>query len=104
MIDIATETVIGFKQAADIAPRTRRGKKIHVSTFYRWTVKGCRGVRLEYIQIGGTRATSAEALQRFFDRLTEGSQSQEPARPLRSMIQRQKRSDAAARELEKLGC
>jgi hypothetical protein len=32
--------------------------------------KGCRGVVLETICIGGSRCTSAESLQRFFDAVT----------------------------------
>jgi len=51
-------------------PRRRRGKKCHVSTLYRWASVGCRGVRLETVQIGATCCTSREALQRFFESLT----------------------------------
>jgi hypothetical protein len=99
-IDAATETLLTLAEAADRLPRRRRGRKLHVSTLYRWTVSGCRGVILESIQIGATRATSAEALQRFFDRLTQPASSP----PLtRSMVRRQRQSEAAARELERFG-
>lgn len=64
-IDIATEQVITFTEAAKYCPRRRRGRKPHVSCFYRWSKKG-----LETIKIGGQLCTSIEALQRFFDRLT----------------------------------
>ena len=57
-----------------IAP-TAGGPEDHVSTLYRWATAGCRGVVLESIQVGGTRCTSREALQRFFERLSQ------PARP-----------------------
>lgn len=50
-------------------PRRRGGKKVHPSCVYRWTTIGCRNVYLEYLQIGGTRFTSSEALERFFARL-----------------------------------
>jgi hypothetical protein len=63
------EQKMTLTQAAAWLPR-RRGRRTHVSTLYRWTQTGCRGVRLEYVQIGATRCTSLEALQRFFDRLT----------------------------------
>ena len=67
------EQKITLAQAAARLPRRRRGRRTHVSTLYRWTQTGCRGVRLEYVQIGATRCTSIEALQRFFDRLTQAS-------------------------------
>lgn len=47
------------------------GKRLAQSTFYRWSGKGVKGVRLETRMLGGTRYTSLEAIQRFFDALTE---------------------------------
>jgi hypothetical protein len=70
MIDTSIEEILSLSQAAEELPRRRQGRKTHVSTLYRWTVSGCRGVVLESIQIGATRATSREALQRFFERLS----------------------------------
>jgi hypothetical protein len=70
MIDTIHESPIPFRQIANELPRRRGGRKTHVATLYRWATAGCRGVVLESIQIGGTRCTSREALQRFFERLT----------------------------------
>jgi hypothetical protein len=75
MIDLRTETVMSFAQAARLLPRRRTGKKPHVATLYRWAQRGCRGVRLEFIQVGGTRCTSGEALQRFCDALSRPAAS-----------------------------
>ena len=72
-IDPTSETLISLPEAASLLPRRRRGKRPHVSCLYRWTVSGCKGVVLESIQIGGTRCTSREALQRFFEALTARS-------------------------------
>lgn len=44
-------------------------------------------VRLETIQLGGTKCTSLEALQRFFDRLTGDTAIEYP--PRRTNRQRQ---------------
>jgi hypothetical protein len=52
MIDISTETILTLAEAAKRLPRRRRGRKTHVSTVYRWTMRGCRRVILEYIQSG----------------------------------------------------
>src|SRR3954451_17851104 len=75
MIDSTAETLLSLAQAAEELPRRRRGRKTHVSTLYRWATAGCRGVRLETVQIGATRCTSREALQRFFERLSGPDQA-----------------------------
>jgi hypothetical protein len=104
LIDISTETILTLAEAANELPRRRRGRKTHISTLYRWTVSGCRGVILESIQIGATRAVSRESLQRFFERLTELRETGEAPSVLRTTTQRQRQSEAAAKELDRLGC
>jgi len=69
-IDSLSEELVSLTEAARILPKRRRGKRPHTATLYRWTVRGCRGVILESMQCGGTRCTSRQALQRFFDALT----------------------------------
>ena len=75
MIDIQTEEVVSLTQAAKCKrlPRRRKGKRPHVATLFRWATVGVRGVVLETLQCGGTRCTSVEALQRFFERCTDPS-------------------------------
>jgi Protein of unknown function (DUF1580) len=74
---------IPLAQAADELPRRRRGRKTHVSTLYRWTTTGCRGVRLEFAMVGATRCTTRAALARFVARLTSAcsSESMRPSAP-----------------------
>ncbi len=69
MIDITSETILTLADAAKSLPK-RSGRRIHTSTVYRWSQRGCRGIRLETAQLGGSRVTSVEALQRFVERLT----------------------------------
>ncbi len=61
-----SEQILSLTDAATMLPRRRGGRKPHVSTIYRWAKRGIHGVRLEIIQIGGTKCTSREALARFF--------------------------------------
>src|SRR5262245_16109387 len=69
MIDTLTEKVFPLVHAATHeVPILRRGRRTHISTLYRWTKTGCRGVKLDYVQCGATRCTSREALSRFFER------------------------------------
>jgi hypothetical protein len=69
-IDLRTEHLIPLATVPRYAPR-KCGKKIHISTAFRWVERGLQGIHLEYLQVGGTRHTSLEALQRFFNRLSE---------------------------------
>jgi hypothetical protein len=112
MIDSQSEHVISFAQAGEESPRRRRGRKIHISCFYRWSTVGCRGIVLETIQVGGTRCTSREALQRFFERLSApvrtGGVGGDPSRSKavvgrRTLAQRQRDSAEAGRKLAERG-
>ncbi|MBV8232878.1 MAG: DUF1580 domain-containing protein [Planctomycetaceae bacterium] len=104
MIDTTAETLLPLAQAADELPRRRRGRKTHISTLYRWSQAGCRGVRLETVQVGATRCTSREALQRFFERLSQADGREiPPAIGGRSLAQRRRASENAGRQLEKQG-
>jgi Protein of unknown function (DUF1580) len=112
MIDSVGESLITLAQAADELPRRRRGRKTHVSTLFRWTTSGCRGVVLESLQCGGTRCTSRQALQRFFERLsapvqagTVGGDLSQPG-PIvgrRTLAQRQQAAAEAGRKLAEMG-
>src|SRR3954447_7108193 len=100
MLDTTIETVLSLAEAAEGLPRRRRGRKTHVSTLYRWTTAGCRGVRLETIQVGATRCTSREALQRFFERLSSGGQpGSHPIAATRSAVRRARESERAGEKL-----
>ncbi|MGO8902389.1 MAG: DUF1580 domain-containing protein [Isosphaeraceae bacterium] len=112
MIDSVGENLITLAQAADELPRRRRGRKVHVSCLYRWSTAGCRGVVLESIQVGATRCTSRQALQRFFERLSApvhtgavggGQPDPGPIVGRRTLAQRQRASAEADRKLAELG-
>src|SRR5262245_55601688 len=69
-IDLQNETVISLTQAAKALPPVD-GKRIHVSTLWRWARKGVRGVRLEHIRLGHRVCTSLQALSRFAQALAD---------------------------------
>ena len=73
MIDINTETLLTPDEARRQIPG-RQGKKLDLCTLYRWMQRGRKGVRLEYVCIGGKQFTSKEALARYFQRLTEAEE------------------------------
>lgn len=100
-----SENLVSLNEAAHIVPKRRGGRPTNLSTLYRWSVAGCRGVTLETIQIGGTRFTSREALTRFFHRLTEkaGVSPDLVTNLRRSPASRDRAVKAAMRELKQRG-
>jgi hypothetical protein len=109
MIDTRTETTITLPQAAAEQPCRREGKKVSTITLWRWATKGCRGIILETLQTPSGRVTSREAIQRFFEALTESHQvssgpaTSAPLRGRRSPSRRQRDSERAERELVERG-
>lgn len=106
-IDITCETIVSLSAASKLKqlPLRRAGKRIHTATLFRWCIAGCRGVKLEWIQVGGSRCTSIEALQRFFDRLTAQSTPGTPPaiEPARLPKYRRQQIEEARRELARAG-
>ncbi len=103
-IDIATEKVLTLSQARQHVPQRRAGKRPDLATMYRWTNQGCGGVQLEWLMCGATRCTSLQAMQRFFDRLTEVEKAKRSApadAPAALSKTRQRDVDGAERRLAK---
>lgn len=100
MIDLATEQLVALADVPPLLPRRRGGRRVHLATLHRWCTKGLKGRVLESLQVGGTRCTSREALQRFF-----GALDDEPAPRARSSTPAQRARDDAEDEaaLDRLG-
>jgi hypothetical protein len=64
-------------QAEDLMTMTQASKEIPgrpaLSTLWRWANKGCRGIKLDTLMVGGTRYTSTRAVQQFFEAITRAS-------------------------------
>ena len=103
MISLADENLIAIKAVPDHVPRnSRTGKKINQATIWRWLQRGCRGVKLETVLIGGQRYTSLEALQRFAEATTaaaDGTSTVTTSTP----SARRKAQEKANRELDAAG-
>jgi hypothetical protein len=69
-INIENEKLITLTEATKLLPLVN-GKRIHVSTLWRWCRKGSRGIALEFLRVGSKIVTSYEALQRFSIALAE---------------------------------
>jgi hypothetical protein len=83
MFDPTTEPPIPLMEVPRIPwmPRRRGNRKVNISTVFRWAQRGLRGIKLETIQLGGTKCTSEAALQRFFASLTDAAAPQTAPTP-----------------------
>ena len=110
MLDITKETPISLTEATKILPPID-GRRLHVSSVWRWARKGIGGITLEYVRVGGRVCTSAEAISRFVNALAalDGVPAartpvpQSPATRKRSASQRAKDIQRAEGELAKAG-
>lgn len=101
MVDIATEKLIALADVPKHLPKRRGGRKVNLATVYRWASHGLHGVRLEVVQVGGTKCTSMTALQKFFERLSAAANGEAP--PVRTIKQRERAAAKANDELAKAG-
>jgi uncharacterized protein DUF1580 len=67
MINPEIEELLTLEEAARLPwlPRPRRGKRIAVSSIWRWCVHGVAEEKLDSLFLGGRIYTSAEAIKRF---------------------------------------
>ncbi len=72
-IDLQAEELLSLTDAAKALPPID-GKRLHVSTIWRWARRGLRGIRLEHVRLGHRVCTSQEALARFAQRLAEADE------------------------------
>lgn len=97
MIDMANESLLSIGDATKFLPGHP-----HVSTLWRWRMRGVRGIRLETILIGGRRFTSREAIERFVAAINTDFACGETL-PRRTRKQRQLAIECAKRQLDEWG-
>jgi hypothetical protein len=73
------EELISLADAARLLPRIA-GKKVNLSTIWRWARVGLRGQYLAYMKIGRRIVTSQQALWRFFAAVAAQDQQLDPRR------------------------
>ncbi len=106
-INMQQETVVSLTEATKILPPVN-GKRPAISTMWRWCRKGLHGVRLEYIRVGRSIATSREAINRFFEALAQADKPLNSGPVLRASCRtptalRRASLEAADRAMERLG-
>jgi hypothetical protein len=106
-IDLRNESTLSLAAAARMLPPGRRGRPVSLSCILRWVLDGVRlssgqVVRLEAVRLGGRWITSVEALGRFADRQTPCLEDSRLGPP-RSPSKRERASNRATKELNKIG-
>jgi hypothetical protein len=64
-LNLLTEDVITLTEARNFLPKVEGQKRPHVSTIWRWTLRGIGGTKLETVKIGSRIVTSKQAMTRF---------------------------------------
>jgi hypothetical protein len=101
---------LGLSAAGRLFPAHRGEGTVDPSTVFRWVTKGTktadgRKVKLEAVRVGGRWLTSRAAVGRFVAALTVAADPTvaTPPQSTRAPTARQKASERAARELERMG-
>jgi hypothetical protein len=108
MINISTDKLITFTEAAKLFPPARSGKPVHSSCLWRWATRGIRTrdgrrVKLTVLRVGGRFITSERSIQEFCESLTNVADSDTPAPEIRTPGKRAKAVAAAGRRCELAG-
>jgi len=61
---LSNETCLTFSELSRELPKIG-GKRLNVSTLWRWALRGNRGVKLECLKLGGRYLSSIPAVERF---------------------------------------
>lgn len=97
------EALLPFTQAVKLLPHRRANRAPALATLYRWSNNGLKGVKLEFVQLGGTRCTSEEALYRFIQEVTARTTPPSVSSEIRTPCQREAAIRAAEAELARDG-
>jgi hypothetical protein len=82
---LVDDDLLTFPDAARLLPRRRGGARTATSTIWRWTRRGCRGVLLPFVRVGGNVYVSRRGLAEFIERLSSVDRApQQPAPTTRS--------------------
>lgn len=90
------DELLTFSEVARELPRRRCGSKTATSTIWRWSKRGCRGVHLRVVRVGGNVYVPRSALIEFIDRLSGVDRAPQQPSPTT-------RSTRAMRELRRMG-
>lgn len=75
------------------------GRRFNLSTGWRWSTKGCRGIRLETVIVGGKRLTTVEMVEAFIKATTDARNSTYETQHVATTSARERQIAKASAEL-----
>jgi hypothetical protein len=89
MVDLSSDKLLSLNEAAKLL-----GRRVSMSTWWRWGKRGVRGHRLNLTRVGGRVLVSVQALQTFIS-----ATNAKPGEPVPTRTNRQR--EAAIRQAER---
>lgn len=68
----ASEEAIRLSLLPKVIPPTANGRRVSLASVYRWAQVGIRGVRLRTFNIGGSKFTTRQEVERWSAALSQG--------------------------------
>ena len=107
LTEIQAGDALSISKACEVFPGHSGQPRLAFTTFYRWITKGVSTpagvVKVEAVRCGARWLTSQAAVNRFIVALTEAQTSNTGGTAPRSPTARNRASDEAERELERMG-
>lgn len=101
-IDVHNDKLVELRAVPKLLEK-QIGKRLNISTLYRWQSRGVAGIKLETVAIGGARFTTLDALNTFFAASTlarQGKLSDGTAEGIRrARLIRERQLEREAKEL-----
>jgi hypothetical protein len=101
------DELLTFKEIAKRLPTRRNGRPVSSNTIFRWASNGCRGIKLQYVQVGANKCSTLKMVEEFFAALAQQYEAGRPTvsmpEPIRLPAERQRAIDAAKRRLQAAG-
>jgi hypothetical protein len=103
--DTTTDRLIPFRDVARLQwlPRRRNGAKLSLTTLWRWSTRGVRGVVLRTVRVGETPCTTENWLREFFEALASERREIAPTNGVRTPAQRNREITTATKLLSAAG-
>jgi hypothetical protein len=93
---LIADELLTFADVGRLLPRRRGGTKVAISTIWRWTRRGSRGVLLPFVRVGGNVYISRSDLAEFIARLSSVDRAPQQPSPTT-------RSERAMKKLGQMG-
>ncbi len=77
------------------------GRRPNPCTTWRWSTKGCKGVKLQIAFLGGKRMTTERWAQDFIDAVSQVNIAKHEVAPMQTPRQSERNAEKAAKKLAK---